>query len=82
MSQAGGEGDAIMRYSFLVAFANDGTVDADELAFIKRLALRDGIVDAREREVLSQIFSRVSEAGAGPEVWREIQEFKREHGIP
>jgi len=71
-----------MRYSFLVAFANDGTVDADELAFIKRLALRDGVVDEHERSVLSQIFSRLSAGSVAPEVWQEIQDFKRDHQIP
>jgi tellurite resistance protein len=82
MSHSAGEGDAIMRYSFLVAFANDGTVDADELAFIKRLALKDGIVDDNERSVLSQIFSRVSANNVAPEVWQDIQDFKRDHQIP
>ncbi len=82
MQPAGSERDAIMRYSFLVAFANDGTIDADELAFIKRLALRDGVVDDGEREVLSRIFARVSEDRAEPAVWQEIQAFKREFRIP
>ena len=82
MLQSQGEGDAIMRYSFLVAFANDGTVDADELAFIKRLALKDGVVDDNERSVLSQSFSRVSEHNAAPEVWQDIQDFKRTYQIP
>ncbi len=71
-----------MRYSFLVAFANDGTVDADELSFIKRLALKDGVVDDDERSVLSQIFSRVSAQTVVPDVWRDIQDFKRDHQIP
>jgi tellurite resistance protein len=71
-----------MRYSFLVAFANDGTIDADELAFIKRLALRDGVVDDEERTVLTRIFSRLSEDKVAAPVWREIQEFKREFRIP
>ncbi|MBL6752607.1 MAG: hypothetical protein ISP90_19000 [Nevskia sp.] len=82
MQPAGSERDAIMRYSFLVAFANDGTIDGDELAFIKRLALRDGVVDDGERDVLSRIFARVSQAGVAPEVWQELQAFKQEHGIP
>jgi len=71
-----------MRYSFLVAFANDGTVDADELAFIKRLALRDGVVDEHERSVLSQIFSRLSVQSVAPDVWQDIQDFERDHQIP
>jgi hypothetical protein len=82
MQPPGSERDAIMRYSFLVAFANDGTLDADELAFIKRLALRDGIVDDGERTVLSRIFARVSAETVTPDVWRDIEAFKQEHQIP
>lgn len=82
MQPEGSERDAIMRYSFLVAFANDGTIDSHELAFIKRLALRDGIVDEGERTVLSQIFMRVSETTVAGEVWEEIMAFKLEYQIP
>ncbi len=82
MSLPGSESDAIMRYSFLVAFANDGTIDADELAFIERLALRDGVVDDEERAVLAQIFSRLSQDKVAAPVWSEIQEFKRQYQIP
>jgi hypothetical protein len=32
--------NAIMQYSFLYVFANDGTIDAQELAMIEKLALR------------------------------------------
>lgn len=70
-----------MRYSFLVAFANDGTIDAAELAFIQDLALRDGTVDADERRILSNVFSRVSSDTVTPEVWQDIQRFKQLHQI-
>jgi tellurite resistance protein len=82
MALPGSQSDAIMRYSFLVAFANDGTIDADELAFIERLALRDGVVDDEERAVLSQIFGRLSEDKLAAPVWAEIQDFKRRFRIP
>ena len=48
-----------MQYSFLRVFANDGTIDAEELAMLEKLALEDGSVDPRERDVLSRIFARV-----------------------
>ena len=32
-------------YSFLVAFANDATIDERELAMLKRLALEDRVID-------------------------------------
>ena len=76
----GGESNALMMYS-LSAFANDGTLDADELDFIKRLALRDGVIDADERVVLSNIFSRVPPATTAPEVLAAIGEFKQRFGI-
>lgn len=74
------EAQAIMRYSFLRVFANDRTIDADELSFMARLALRDGAVDADEREMLDRIFSRVAPDSVTPEVWASIERFKREHG--
>ena len=74
------EAQALMRYSFLRVFANDRIIDADELAFMVRLALRDGAVDADERETLAAIFGRVSPGTAAPEVWASIEQFKRDHG--
>ena len=71
----------ISRYSFLRVFANDHTIDESELAFIQRMAVRDAVVDADEREVLRRIFSRVKADSVTPEVWREIASFKAQHGI-
>jgi uncharacterized membrane protein YebE (DUF533 family) len=74
--------NAIMQYSFLRVFANDGTIDADELAMLQKLALSDGVVDERERRVLQQIFARVSQQSTTPEVWDSICSFKRQFDIP
>ena len=71
----------IMQYSFLAVFANDGRLDAAEMAMLERLALRDGTVDAQERAVLSRIFAKVSADSVTPEVWDEISTFKAQHGI-
>lgn len=70
-----------MRYSFLRVFANDGTIDAKELAFMERLALEDERVDDAERKVLSGIFSRVNEDTVEPNVWAEIVRFKEKYDI-
>jgi hypothetical protein len=74
--------NAIMQYSFLRVFANDGTIDSDEMAMLERLALRDGTVDEHERAVLSRIFARVAPHTVSPGVWDEICRFKAEHSIP
>ena len=82
MPTGNGSWNAIMQYSFLHVFANDGSIDAQELAMLERLALSDAMVDDKERAVLAQIFARVSEDTVSPEVWAEVCRFKQEHGIP
>ena len=69
-------------YTFLQVFADDGTIDADELAMLERLALADGQIDDEERKVLTSIFARVSPESVDPNVWIEIQAFKDRAGIP
>ncbi|MCB1749565.1 MAG: hypothetical protein H6977_03360 [Gammaproteobacteria bacterium] len=73
--------DAIECYSFLVMFANDGLIDAAELAFCEKLALADGVVDDDERDVLRRIFSRVDPARLAPQVRDEIASFRARYGI-
>ena len=80
-SSSNSAANAIMQYSFLHAFANDGTIDADELAFMEKLALKDGIVDDDERRVLAGIFSRVSVDNLEPDVLAEMQHFCHQHQI-
>ena len=77
----GSNWNAIMPYSFLRVFANDGTLDAEELAMFERLALADGVVDERERNVLSNVLPRVSRERVSDEVWESLQAFKARHGI-
>lgn len=71
----------MMEYSFLVIFANKGHLDAAELALLERLALEDGKVDEREREVLHNIFDRALRRDVTPEVEAEIGRFREEYGI-
>ena len=73
--------NAIMQYSFLYVFANDSTIDAQELAMLKRLALEDGVVDDQERDILSRIFGRVTEQSVPEGVWDEICLFKAKYQI-
>jgi tellurite resistance protein len=74
--------NAIMQYSFLSVFANDGTIDAQELAMLEKLALEDGAVDEQERAVLSRIFARVSPDKLDRATWDEVCRFKARHSIP
>ena len=82
MANNGSNWNAIMQYSFLHVFANDGLIDRDELQMIERLALQDGAVDGKERDVLTNVFARVNQQNVDPAVWEEIQRFKTQFDIP
>ncbi len=73
--------EAIRRYSFLKIFADHDSLNADELAFIERLALADRHVDADEREALETIFARAAKLGVTAEVAEEIADFRRRFGL-
>ena len=82
MANGGSSWNAIMQYSFLHVFANDGLIDQRELQMLEKLALQDGVIDDKERSVLTQVFARVNEAALDPGVWTEIQRFKAQFDIP
>lgn len=71
----------LIGYSFLVVFANDHTIDENEIAMLEKLALEDGVVDEDEKEVLRKIFSRVSKEQLADKVWHEIAQFRQEYDI-
>jgi hypothetical protein len=71
----------LVQYSFLKVFADDMIIDAEELAVLKKLALKDGIIDEQERAVLAYVFKRVEGFALEPGVREEIDRFRAEHGI-
>ena len=71
----------MLAYSFLAVFANDSTIDQEELLLLENFALEDGVVDAEEKEVLSNLSNRVLEDTVEPQVWTEIKRLKAEHEI-
>ncbi len=73
--------EAMRRYAFLVMFANDGTIDPAELAFLEHLALTDSEVDSDERDVLRKIFARVDARELAPPVREEIARFRTKYSI-
>ena len=71
----------ILGFSFLRVFASDGVLDAEELEMIERLALRDGVIDSKERAVLARIFDRIDPERMDEEVRESISRFRERHGI-
>ena len=71
----------LMGYTFLVVFANDGTVSEEELKMLEKIALEDKVVDEDEKRVLRTIFSRAEKTELSPEVSEDIKKFRQKYGI-
>jgi hypothetical protein len=71
----------ILGYSFLRVFVSDGILDEAELHMIEGLALRDGVVDSKEKAVLSRIFDRIDPQRLDPGTTASIQRLRERHGI-
>ena len=71
----------LMGYSFLVVFANDGTINEEELKMLERIALEDRVIDEDEKRVLRTIFSRAESTQLAPEVSEDIKRFRQKYDI-
>jgi hypothetical protein len=70
-----------LAYASFAIFADDGSIDMEELNFLLGIALRDGTVSHHERDILANVFNRIDEADVSAKVWTRIQEVRRLHSI-
>ena len=70
-----------LAYASLVLWADDGTLDAQELDTLLNIALRDGVISKSEKDVLRGVFNRVHEEDVSAEVWNKIQDMRKQHAI-
>jgi hypothetical protein len=68
-------------YSSIHVFADDGTIDMEELNFLLGLAIKDGKIDADEKRVLRNVFDEVKEHDLSPKVRARIDEIKKKHEL-
>ncbi len=68
-------------YSAIRVFADDGTLDLEELNFLMGLALQDGIIDDEEKRVLGNIFNQLSQADVSAKVWERMMQIRAKYGI-
>lgn len=73
--------DALVGYSFLVAFARGNRLHKNTLEMLERIALEDGRVDEEEKKALRNIFSHAERLGVSQRVQEEIDRFRSEYGI-
>lgn len=78
---SGSKAREILNYSFLVALADDGRIDDGELAFIKSLALEDGVLDAEEKDALKRILALVDRSELSRAAQEELSRFCDFHGL-
>lgn len=62
-------------------FANDGKLDAAELGDLLNIALRDGVVDANERRILTSIINKVDPSEVDAAMLAKFEEVKKAVGI-
>ncbi|NJL29250.1 MAG: hypothetical protein HC897_15900, partial [Thermoanaerobaculia bacterium] len=65
-----------LAYSAIRIFANDGTLDMEELNFLLGLALKDNVINDDERRVLRNIFKQAEETRLSPAVAARIREAR------
>ena len=78
---AGSKAREILNYSSLVALADDGLIDDGELAYMKSLAMADGMLDEKEKRALKRIFSLVDESKLTSDAQTELQIFRSRHNM-
>ena len=70
-----------LAYASLVLWADDGTLDTQELDTLLNIALRDGVITDSEKDVLRGVFNRIHEEDVPAEVWNKIQDIRKQHAI-
>ncbi len=70
-----------LAYSSIPVFADDGTLDMEELNFLIGIALKDGQIDEDEKRVLQNIFKQVGKHEVTSKVWARMNEIKRKFNI-
>ncbi len=70
-----------LAYSAIRVFADDGTLDMEELNFLLGVALRDDRIDEDEKRVLGNIFDQAEQTELSPAVRARIGELRRRFSI-
>ncbi len=75
------QGDIELAYASLVMFADDGKLGKDELKTLLEIALRDGSMTDREREILRGLFNRIREEDVSADTWTQLQTIRQDYSI-
>ena len=73
--------DMEIAISSIKVFADDGTMDMEELNFLMGLALRDNVIDEDEKRVLGSIFDKCPKGSVSIKVYERIRVIREKHNI-
>jgi hypothetical protein len=76
-----GQNGIELAYATLVMYADDAKLDEGELKTLLNIALRDGVMNEREREILRGLFNRIREEDVSGEVWTQIQTIRQQYSV-
>lgn len=79
--ESSNRGGIELAHASLVLWAEDGTLDAEELDTLLNIALRDGVISESEKDVLRGVFNRIHEEDVDGDVWAKIQEIRKQHAV-
>jgi len=65
----------LIAYTYLHALSNDDTIDAGELEFMKKIALKDGVIDDDEARVIHELLDRIDLNQLSASVHGTIDQF-------
>ena len=77
----GSTANEMMQYSLLCLLARGRAISQAGLAFLERLALRDGRMDADERLILGRILDEIDAVGSDPAVHAQITRMRTEYSL-
>jgi len=75
------KGDIELAYATLVMYVDDGKLGKDELKTLLEIALRDGSMTDREREILRGLFNRIREEDVAADTWLQLQTIRQDYSI-
>ena len=70
-----------MNLEWVMSMANDGKLDSVELGRIVDIAMRDGVMDEVEKNVLINIISNLNSADFDLDLWEKVEQLIRKFGL-
>lgn len=75
------QGDIELAYAALAMYSDHESLSKEEIMTLLQIALRDGSMTDREREILRGLFNRIREEDVAADTWRQLQTIRQDYSI-